>query len=360
MNYKINPKGDFPAYIQLYYFLREDIINGTFTYGTKIPSKRIIAAETGVSIITVEHTMELLCDEGYIETRPRSGYFVIYRNEDFQVVQTPIAGKINKLTSTSNLVEFPFSTLAKTMRKVLLDYGDSILTRSPNAGCLELRSEVCAYLARSRSIHVNPTQIVVGSGAEYLYGLIAQMFKEKGTFAIENPSYEKIKKVYEEFGITIDGLTLNQDGIDSRELKKTKAKVLHTTPFNSFPTGITANVSKKREYLNWASSKDGIIIEDNYDSELTIAQKPEDSLFLMSGGENVIYINTFSRTIAPSMRVGYMVLPQNLVKEFNQKLGFYSCTVPVFDQLVIAELLHSGDFERHLNRIRRKRRKDTK
>lgn len=360
MNYIINNDSKSPSYIQLYYYIREDIINGTFVYGTKIPSKRTIASDTNLSLITVEHTMELLCDEGYIESKPRSGYYVIYRNEDFQVIQAPSTGSISRFTNTPSNVEFPFSLLSKTMRKVLLDYEENILTRSPNAGCLELRSEICSYLARSRSIHVSPEQIVIGSGAEYLYGLIAQLFKERRIFAIENPSYEKIQKVYEGFGIKVDRLTLNNDGIDSTELKNTKAKLLHTTPFNSFPTGITADVSKKLEYLNWAISNNGIIIEDNYDSELTISHKPEDSLFLMANGKNVIYINTFSKTISAAVRIGYMVLPQDLVDTFNETLGFYSCTVPVFDQLVIAQLIHSGDFERHLNRVRRQRRKDSK
>ncbi len=152
-------------------------------------------------------------------------------------------------------------------------------------------------------------------------------------------------------------LTLTQDGISSKELGRTEATILHVTPFNSFPSGVTASISKKHEYLRWAKQRDGFIIEDNYDSELTVSKKPEDSLFSITTDSNVVYVNTFSKTIAPSMRIGYMILPEKLLEAFRDQLGFYSCTVPVFEQLVIAELLHNGDYERHINRIRRKKRK---
>ena len=158
-------------------------------------------------------------------------------------------------------------------------------------------------------------------------------------------------------GIRCEMLPMSEGGISSSALGKTKAKVLHVTPFNSYPSGITAGISKKNEYLRWAGKRDAIVIEDNYDSELTVSRKAEVPLFSMDKEGCVIYINTFSKTLAPSMRMGYMILPENMVGEFTDKLGFYSCPVPVFDQYVIAELLRNGDFERHINRERRKRRR---
>ena len=358
MNYSIDPASTLPAYIQIYRFLREDIIKGAYPLGSRLPSKRMLAEETGVSVITVKHAVELLCDEGYVETRERSGCYVIFKQDDFQDAAAPVTGTGIPVTGTvQSQGEFPFSVLAKTMRRVILNYGERILTKSPSQGCPELRSEICAYLARSRGIYVSPGQVVVGSGAEYLYGLIAQLLGRETIFAIENPSYEKIRKVYEAFGNVCDPLTLRPDGIDSAELRQSGAAVLHTTPFNSFPTGISADSSKKHEYLRWAEKRDALIIEDNYESELTVSSKAEDSLFSMSGGKGVIYVNTFSKTIAPSIRIGYMILPGELTERFMEKLGFYSCTVPVFDQYVLAELIHSGDFERHINRVRRKRRR---
>ena len=139
-------------------------------------------------------------------------------------------------------------------------------------------------------------------------------------------------------------LPLSHDGIDSAALAKTKASVIHTTPYRSFPTGITASANKRHEYIRWASKKNRIIIEDDFESEFSVSSKPEDTLFSLSCDDNVIYMNTFSQTISPALRVGYMVLPKQLVDEFDKKLGFYSCTVPTFEQFVIAELINSGDF----------------
>jgi GntR family transcriptional regulator/MocR family aminotransferase len=239
----------------------------------------------------------------------------------------------------------------------MLDYGDKILVKSPNHGCTELRNELCLYLARTRGIDVNPSQVIVGSGAEYLYGMIVQLLGTDTEYALENPSYKKIYQVYNALGARCDMLTMTEEGVSTRELERTKARILHVTPFNSYPSGVTASISKKLEYLRWAKQRDGVLIEDNYDSELTVSRKAEEPLFSMDADAKVIYVNTFSRTIAPSMRVGYMILPESMVDLFNEKLGFYSCPVPIFDQYVLAQLLKSGDFERHINRVRRKKRR---
>jgi len=325
---------------------------------SKLPSKRIISNDVGVSVITVEHSLSLLCDEGYVEARERSGYYVIYRVGDFLTdpVHPVSECKTEPNAHMQNTGDFPFSVIARTMRKVLLDKNESILVKSPSRGNEELRTEICQYLARSRGIFVGPEQVVIGAGAEYLYGLIAQLLGRDIIYAIEKPCYNKIPKVYESFGIKCDPITLTTEGLSSSELASTKAKVLHVTPFNSFPSGISVGISKKNEYLRWAAARNGIIIEDNYDSELTVSSKAEDTLFSMSGGNHVIYLNTFSNTIAPSLRAGYMLLPKDLTQKFADDLGFYSCTVPLFEQFVLAELLRSGDFERHINRIRRKKR----
>lgn len=360
MNYHIETAAGKPAYLQLYEHLKKDIVSGVYRCGSKLPSKRTLAEETGLSVIPVEHAYGLLCDEGYIESRQRSGYFVIYREDDF--ISTPGGpSPVFHPTRQSNLTrgEFPFTVLSKTMRKVLLDYGDDILVKSHNQGCPELRSAICSYLARSTGIAVRPEQVIVGSGAEYLYSLIVQLLGNHRIFALENPSYDKIQLVYEANSVTCDLLPLGPDGISSHALDETKATVLHITPFNSFPSGITASASKRSEYIRWAEKRNGYIIEDNYDSELTVSKKNEDTVFSLARQNSVIYLNTFSNTIAPSFRVGYLILPQGLLDEFERKLGFYSCTVPVFEQYVLAELIRSGDFERHINRVRRAKRKQS-
>ena len=359
MNYQIDKTDPTPAYIQLYRHFVHYIVNGVYPYGTRLPSKRTISEETGVSVITAEHAVMLLNEEGYVQNRERSGAFVIYRDEDFLGEAGKTERAISRKDNAPRLIgDFPFSVLAKTMRKVLADYGEKILVKSDNHGDPGLREEICHYLARSRGISVKPSQVIIGSGAEYLYGLIAQLLNADHIIAIEDPSYGKIREVYEAMGLTCDPLKLKPDGISSKELERTKAKILHVTPFNSYPSGATADISKKLEYLRWAKNRDGILIEDNYDSELTVSKKIEEPLFSMDPEVKVIYLNTFSRTLAPSMRIGYMILPPCLEEAFNEKLGFYSCTVPVYDQFVLAELLKNGDFERHLNRIRRKKRRD--
>ncbi len=360
MKYKIDKTSNLSSYMQLYYQMRQDIISGIFKAGAKLPSKRLLAEEAEVSVITVQHTYQILCDEGYVESRERSGYFVIYKQSDFPFIseEIPSVG-IQKRASHQARVDFPFSVLAKTMRRVLLDYESRILIKSPNHGCPELRLAISAYLARSTGISARPEQIIIGSGAEHLYSLIAMLLGDR-IFALENPSYEKIRKVYSLCGVKCELLKLGQDGIKSSELAKSKASVLHITPFNSFPSSVSASISKRREYLSWAKERSGFIIEDNYDSELTVSTKNEDTVFELSEEGSVIYLNTFSRTVAPSFRIGYAVLPERMLDEFERKLGFYSCTVPVFEQYVLCELINSGDFERHINRVRRARRKISK
>ncbi len=342
--------------MQIYEQLRTDIINSVYKYGDRLPSKRILAEETLTSVITVEHAYAILCDEGYIESKERSGYFVTYRKNDFVPIAEHEINDISPNHHHYHTDEFPFSVLAKTMRNVISKYGEEILIKSPNAGCVELRKAISDYLARGKGINVSYNQIVIGSGAEYLYGLIVQFLGRDKIYALENPSYEKIHSVYRANGAQCDLLKLGKDGILTSQLAKTKASVLHITPFRSFPSGITASASKRNEYIKWATDRNGVIIEDDFNSEFTVSTKNEDTVFSLEPTHSVIYMNTFTKTIAPSMRIGYMVLPKELVMPFFDKMGFYSCSVPVFEQYVLAEFIAGGDFERHINRTRRKLR----
>lgn len=363
MKYHIDSDNNIPAYMQLYLQLRHDIVSGAFAYGSRLPSKRLLAEESGVSVITIQRCYAILCDEGYVEARQRSGYFVVYHEKDFLTTDSikssskPFHPHGENHHNPYNGSEFPFSVLSKTMRKVILDYSKRLLVKSPNHGCPELRQAISLYLSRAMGIEAEARQIIIGSGAEYLYTLLAQLFGNDCIFGLENPSYSKIAQVYTASGIHCDMLKMDNSGIMSSELARTKAQVLHITPFNSFPSGITADVSKRQEYLHWAENCGGFIIEDNYESELTVSRKNDDTVFSLSKTDSVIFLNTFSATVAPSIRVGYMVLPKSLLKKFEVRLGFYSCTVPVFEQYVLAELIQSGDFERHINRVRRKRRR---
>lgn len=345
------------AYMALYARVREAITGRIYRWGGKLPSKRAMAERYGVSVITVEHAYALLAEEGYVEPRERSGYFIIYKEED--AFPVGYRGKEVKpvLHSETDEEVFPFSVYAKTARTVLSKWGEKVLARSPNQGTAELRNALCDYLARSRNIIVSPQQICIGSGAEYLYSLVVQALGRERLVAVEDPCYEKIRQVYRAHGIRTESLRLGDKGILTEELKRAGARVLHVTPFHSYPSGITANASKRREYIRWAEERSGLIIEDDFDSEFTLLSKAEDTLFSLAPHGPVVYMNTFSRTIAPSVRVAYLVLPENRLSRFQERTGFYSCTVPVLDQLILAELISHGDFERHINRVRRRRRR---
>lgn len=341
-------------YTELYNDLRKKIEDGVYSYGDKLPSKRITADKYGVSVITVVHALELLADEGYVASRERSGYFVIYK-----------AGKTGKIPaftaperSRSDFVKvegFPFASFARTMRRVIAEYGERILSRTAGFGSVELRTEISRYLARAKGMKVPYECIVIGAGAEYLYTLAVLFFGNDSVFAIEEPSYGQIEKVYRLHGVRCDTLRLENDGISSEALAKTTASILHVSPYRSYPSGVMTSAAKRSEYIEWVKGGDRYIIEDDFESEFS--KRPAQSLYSLAGGEGVIYINTFTKTVSPAMRMAYMVLPEGILERFKEKLGFYSSTVPAFEQFVMAEFIKSGDFERHINKIRRKSKK---
>ncbi len=358
MKYTIDPHAH-PIYLQIYRQIREDIVNGVYPHGVKLPSIRALAEETAVSTVTVEHAYALLCEEGYAESRQRSGYTVCFRTTDgFAVSAKPAKKHFAPAPSEHTYPEFPISVLSKTMRRVLTERGELLLEKSPNLGCTELREAIQRYLLRNRGLSVCAEQIVIGSGSEYLYSLIVELLGRERRFAIESPSYKKIEQVYRATEISYEPLPLTRDGIDSAVLFKADADVLHTTPYRSYPSGVTASATKRHEYVRWASEGDRYIVEDDFESEFSVSTKPTETLFSLTKRDNVIYLNTFSKTISPSLRIGYMVLPKHLVAVYRKKLGFYSCTVSTFMQYVLTELLDNGDFERHINRIRRRKRKE--
>ncbi len=273
---------------------------------------------------------------------------------DFAIVQqtSPTAGQFS-VSHNPDEPKFSYSIYAKTVRRVLSEYDNYIMKKSPKQGMTELRSAIADYLLRSRRLSISPEQIIIGAGAEYLYGLIVQTFGRDCVYGVESPSYQKIAKVYAAFGAELKMLPLGKDGIESDELWQSDIKLLHITPYRSFPSGVTASASKKREYLKWSRQSDGYIVEDDFESEFTPSRKPEETIFSLDEEGRVIYVNTFTRTIGSYVRCAYMVLPTDLIDVFTEKIGFYECPVPTLDQLVVASLIESGDFERHINKVRR-------
>lgn len=367
LTYPMNQREDKPKYYYLYSAIKEDILSGTLKKNEKLPSKRSLAEHLGLSLITVENAYQMLKDEGYIESRERSGYFVTELK--------PLGRKIDvtreldllehkkrlQLLEEEQVVEekkdtmFPASVYFKTVRSVLTEYGNVLLEKSPNEGCAILRNAIAKYLLRYRGIFAQPEQIIIGSGAEYLYSTIVRMFGNGKIYGLENPSYHKIQAVYEGMGAQCEFLKMGKEGLLSTELERTRADILHVTPFHSYPSGVTASVRKRQEYLEWAKEHDAIIVEDDFDSEFFMPGKPIDTLYMSDDSQSVIYINTFSKSLSPSIRIGYMILPEKWLEKYRENVGEFSCTVPVLDQYVLAEFIEKGHFEQHLNRVRRKR-----
>ncbi|MGM9522773.1 MAG: PLP-dependent aminotransferase family protein [Oscillospiraceae bacterium] len=357
LTYNLDNRGGQPKYYYLYTLIKDDIQRGSIAAGSKLPSKRELAEHLGVSVITVDAAYTQLVDEGYVFSKERSGFFV-GQVAAADVKEQP--GPIVKLDCDEAEQEpagdtgFRYSALTKIMREVISDYGTRLLSKPPHYGCPELRNAIAEYLLRYRGMVAQPNRIIIGSGSEQLYGNVVQLLGRDKVYGLEYPSYEKIHQVYEAQGAKCEFLSMDKDGITSKALRESKADVLHVTPFHSFPTGISAPASKRYEYLTWAGERGGYIIEDDFDSEFAPNRKPLETMFSMDRNGCVIYINTFSHSLAPSMRMGYMILPDSLIEQYEQRLGFYTCSVPLFDQYVLAEFISRGFFERHLNRVRRR------
>ena len=373
LTYPMNLRDEKTKYYYLYSAIKEDILSGTLRKNEKLPSKRALAEHLGVSLITVETAYQMLKDEGYIESRERSGYYVTELRllgrrgnvfGELELLEHGAKRQLQLLEEVEQYEEtsvFPESVYFKTVRSVLNDYGSELLKRSPNEGCAILRNAIAKYLLRYRGIFAQPEQIIIGSGAEHLYSTIVRMFGNDKVYGLEDPSYQQIRAVYEGMGAECEMLKMGKSGILSTELERTRADILHVTPFHSYPSGVTATVQKRQEYLEWAKTeiKQGdmkrIIIEDDFDSEFFMPGKPIDTLYMSDDSQSVIYINTFSKSLSSSIRIGYMILPEKYLEVYRSTMGDFSCTVPVLDQYVLADFIDKGHFEQHLNRVRRQK-----
>lgn len=343
-------------YYSLYNEIKDKILSGNYAPGSKLPSKRILADQSGISLITVEKAYFMLEDEGYITPLERRGYFVneIDHLKLRRKVEVPAPPQKLVEPTVQNTQDFEYSVWFKTVRKVISEKGDQLFLKASNEGCEVLRNAIADYLHRYRHMTADPKRIIIGSGAEQLYESVIKLLGRHKIYGIEDPCYEKIRDVYTENGAEICPLKMGKDGIKKTALNENNFDVLHVTPFNSYPSGVTASISKRYEYLKWAKITGNYIIEDDFDSEFFMPGHPIQSLYALGGGERVIYINTFSKSLSPAMRLGYMILPEELMESYRKTQGKFSCTVPVMDQYILAEFINSGSFERHLNRMRRK------
>lgn len=361
LTYNFDRRSKIPLYEQLYNCIRQDITSGKIRCGAKLPSKRTLAEHLGIGKVTVEAAYAQLAAEGYIYSVEKKGY---YAEQVAPALSIPAAVSVPEAEQPkfiadirSNAVDpdsFPISAWSKLMREAVLDSRDELLAPMPYNGAYCLREAVCGYLADNRGMSVRPSQLVIGVGTEYLYGLIVQLLGSNKIFALENPSYGKIPEVYTAHGAHCVFVDMDQSGVDVGCLEASGAQVAHISPAHHFPTGTVTGQKRRFELLEWANSAPGrYIIEDEYDSEFRFVGKPIPPMQTSDANGKVIYINTFSKTISPSIRISYMILPPLLAERYRERLGFYSCTVPSFEQYTLAEFIGSGGFERHINRMKR-------
>lgn len=365
LTYSFSDTRSEPLYQQLYQCIKKDIVEGVLAADEKLPSKRSFAKNLGVSTITVENAYTQLIAEGFVYSLPKKGFFVTDignglsgqgeksgRRERREQVQQ----KKYLADFTSNqtcLEQFPFSIWAKLMRTVLREDREGLMINAPCAGIFPLREAIAGHLRDFRGMEVEPEQIVVGAGTEYLYGLLLQLLGRDKCYGVENPGYHKIYKIYKSHQVACSYVEMDGAGVCISSLEEKKVDVVHISPSHHFPTGIVMPVSRRYELLGWAAREEGrYIIEDDYDSEFRLTGKPVPSLQSIDVQEKVIYMNTFTKTLSSTVRISYMVLPEHLVRQFSDRLSFYSCTVSNFEQYVLAAFIREGYFEKHINRMR--------
>jgi GntR family transcriptional regulator/MocR family aminotransferase len=368
-------------YAHLYACIKHDIVQGTLKSDEKLPSKRSLAQHLGVSLVTVEHAYSQLIAEGYIRAKEKSGYFINQINPTSLSLpatpsdiahQTSVKPYMRTQTDNDALSEhkitldfvdppidvssFPSHEWSHAMHESLNKAGDSsLLCDTSGQGLVALRTAIAQHIRRYRGLAIDPSRIVIGAGAQYLYGLIIQLLGRNRHYAIEDPGYRRLANIYQANNVELSYVPLDQEGISVAQLEAAKADVAHVMPSHQLPTGITMPISRRYELLAWAcKSPERIIIEDDYDCEFRLAGQPIPTLQSVDARDRVIYINTFTKSLAPGIRIAYMVLPHPLMQRFNRYLGFYSCTVSVFEQYALARFIEQGSFERHLNRTRKR------
>jgi len=363
LTYSFENKGSDSLYEYLYKQIKSDIENGTLLSDEKLPSKRALAKHLSISTITVENAYNQLCAEGYLYSVPKSGFYVsdISSRKPMTAAKPPrtissepvateyFADFVNNSTSTDT---FPFSTWTKLLRETMSEYADALMMRSPSAGIMELRNAIADYLYQFRGMSVEPEQIIVGAGTEYLYSLIIQLLGREKLYAVEDPGYQKISKIYQANNVSYIPISLDSHGIMVNKLRASGADILHISPAHHFPTGMVTPVSRRYEILSWAATGERYIIEDDYDSEFRLQGKPIPPLYSIDAAEKVIYINTFSKSLTSTIRISYMVLPKHLLERYHKELSFYSCTVSNFEQYTLSKFIEKGHLEKHINRMR--------
>ena len=358
----LDPESKMPMYEQLYRYFVSEIHSGKLKSGEKLPSKRAICSHLGVSTSTVETAYEMLVAEGYMRSRPKSGYyvsdFVTFEAGNVQehVIpqeQLPACKRSEFDFSTASVDTslFPYSSWAKLNKEVVYSSPD-LLQRGDGQGDIELRKALAEFLAEYRGVSCVPDQIIVGAGIEYLSGLIIRLFPPETVFGVEDPGYTAVFNAAMAYGRVVKHIPLDESGLSVSALETSGVSVAYVTPSHQFPMGITMPADRRSRLLRWAyAAHDRYIIEDDYDSEFRYTSRPIPSMQGMDTGGRVIYTGTFSRSLAPSIRIAYIVLPKALMERYRQLPGVGLQTVSRYEQAVVARFLSDGLYARYLRRV---------
>ncbi|MCD8350160.1 MAG: PLP-dependent aminotransferase family protein [Planctomycetaceae bacterium] len=354
-----------PRYEQLYRYIREQIASGALPVGDKLPSKRNLAKHLTISLNTVENAYAQLAAEGFIETVEKKGYYVLPVVRRARHTPAPIsapeppatraADKPSAYVLRTNAVDaasFPFATWSRLMRDSLREDHTTLVRELHPQGDRELRRQIADYLGEYRNMRPSPDQIVIGAGTTYLLGMLTELLPTC-KFAIEEPGYTMLARTLQSRGAAFETVLVDDEGMDPARLRRSDADVCVVTPANQFPLCQVMSISRRLQLLDWAAERrQRYIVEDDYDSDYRYAVKRAATLYRIDKSQRVVYFNTFARTLTPSLRIAYMVLPPSLLDVYLPRKQLYSCTVSGFEQRTLLRFIRGGHYERHLNRMR--------
>ena len=358
----LNRNHDTPLYQQLYQLFKKELQEGHLPKGMKLPSKRLLASQLSISQTTVERAYDQLAAEGYIVSKPRSGWFADYSESDFVQITMPSSSQPNIQEKEQPIdfhyghvdsTHFPFSAWRRSMVNSLDQYGQQLYRPGNTLGEPELRSLIAEYLYQARGVHCQPEQVILGAGNPILMQILCQVFGPNISIGYEDPGFPRSRRIFEINHMKIRPIPVDDEGIRMEEIKKEQPSLVYVTPSHQFPLGTPMTVNRRRELLKWAADNQSYIIEDDYEGEYRYNGQPIPSLQGIDQDDRVIYMGTFSKSLLPSLRISYMVLPSPLLEKGAEITSLYKQTVSCHIQLTLAEFIKRGEWQKHINRMRK-------
>lgn len=348
-----------PMYMQLYRKIREDIASRAIPPGSRLPSRRKLAAHLGISVSTVDNAYAQLLCEGYITSADRRGYFALdvglpLPREQAAPAPAPRpapAPLVDFSPSAVDMASFPMTP----WRRLVRNASDAALLPCPHQGLFRLRAAICAYLYEERGVRCSPEQLLIGAGTDNLLFALGFLFNSSFTFVLENPAYNRAYAILSQMGHRVRSVDVDAQGMPAGPLAALERAAVYITPSHQFPLGITMPISRRMELLEWArSGAERYIIEDDYDSEFRYSSRPIPPILALDDCMSVLYTGTFTRAISPAIRVSYMALPQRLMPVYQARFAQFPSAASPLEQAVLAGFLENGDYGRHLSRLRKR------